>query len=67
MKEFEARVGRLGIMDKVRINMIQHWCTCNNDLTDIHELIQHEFMDSDNTKSTSEINATYEELTYKKN
>ena len=35
MKEFVARVGQLGIMEKVKINMIQHSCTCNNDLTDI--------------------------------
>ena len=63
-------------MEKVRINMIQHPCTCNDDLTDIllediskdingHIELQHEFMDSDNTKSTSEINAMYEELRYK--
>ena len=76
MNEFVARVGQLGSMEKVRINMIQHSCICNNDLTDIlledvskeinvHIDIQHEFMDSDNTKSTSEINAMYEELRYK--
>ena len=35
MKEFVARVGQLGSMEKVRINMIQHSCSCNNDLTDI--------------------------------
>ena len=35
MKEFVARVEQLGTMEKVRINMIQHSCTCNNDLTDI--------------------------------
>ena len=56
--------------------MIQHSCTCNNDLTDIllediskdmnvHIDFQHELMDSDNAKSTSEINAMYEELRYK--
>ena len=76
MKEFVARVRQLGSMQKVRINMIQCSCTCNNDLTDIlqediskdlnlHIDFQHEFMDSDNTKSTSEINAMYEELRYK--
>ena len=63
-------------MEKVRINMIQYSCTCNNDLTDIlqediskdlnlHIDFQHEFLDSDNTKPTSEINAMYEELRYK--
>ena len=76
MKEFVARVGKLGRMEKVKINIIQHSCTCNNDLTDIllediskyinvHIDFQHELMDSDNTKSTSEINAMYEELRYK--
>ena len=56
--------------------MIQHSCMCNNDLTDIllediskdiHAYIdfQYELMDSDSTKSTSEINAMYEELRYK--
>ena len=35
MKEFVARVGQLGSMEKVRINMIQHSCTYNNDLTEI--------------------------------
>ena len=76
MKEFVARVRKLGSMEKVRINMIQHSCTCNNDLTNIllediskdinvHTDFQHELMDSDNTKSTSEINAMYEELRYK--
>ena len=35
MKEFVARVGQLESMQKVIINMIQHSCTCNNDLTDI--------------------------------
>ena len=76
MKEFVARVRQLGSMEKVRINMIQHSCTCNNDLTDIlleeistdinvHIDFQHELMDSDNTKSTPEINAMYEELRYK--
>ena len=64
MKEF---------MEKVRINMIQHSCTCDNGLTDIHLEdiskdidvhinLQYEVMDSDNTKLTSEINAMYEEL-----
>ena len=54
-------------MEKVRINMIQHSCTCNNNLTDIllediskdiNVLIdfQHELVDSDNKKSKSEIN-----------
>ena len=68
MKEFVARVAQLGSMEKVKINMIQHSCTCNNDLTDIllediskdinvHIDFQHELMDSDSTKSTSEINA----------
>ena len=63
-------------MEKVRINMIQHSCTCNNNLTDIllediskdinvHIDFQHELMDSDNTNSTYEINAIYEELRYK--
>ena len=76
MKEFVARVGKLGSMEKVRINMIQHSCTCNTDLTDvllgdisknINVLIdfQYELMDSDNTKLTPEINAMYEELRYK--
>ena len=76
MKEFVARVRQLGSMEKVRINMIQYSCTCNNDLTDIlqediskdlnlHIDFQHEFLDSDNTKPTSEINAMYEELRYK--
>ena len=56
--------------------MIQHSCTCNNGLTDIllediskdinvHIDLQHEFMDNDKTKSTSKINATYEELRFK--
>ena len=64
MKEF---------MEKVRTNMIQHSCTCDNGLTDIHLEdiskdidvhinLQYEVMDSDNTKLTSEINAMYEEL-----
>ena len=35
MKEFVARVGQFESMQKVIINMIQHSCTCNNDLTDI--------------------------------
>ena len=35
MKEFVARVGQLGCMEKVRINTIQHFCTSNNNLTDI--------------------------------
>ena len=76
MKEFVARVGQLGSMEKVKINMIQHSCTCNNDLTDmllediskdinLHIDFYYELMDSDNTKSTSEINAMYEELRYK--
>ena len=76
MKELVARAGRLGSMEKLRINMIQHSCTCNDDLTDIllediskdinvHIDFQNELMDSDNTKSISEINAMYEELRYK--
>ena len=63
-------------MEKVRINTIQHSCTCNNDLTDIllediskdinlHIHFQHELMDGDNTKSKSEKNAMYKELRYK--
>ena len=35
MKGFVAGVGQLGSIEKVRINMIQHSWTCNNDLTDI--------------------------------
>ena len=35
MKGFVAGVGQLGSIEKVRINMIQHSRTCNNDLTDI--------------------------------
>ena len=76
MKEFVARVRQLGSMEKVRINMIQHSCTCNTDLTDVllediskninvHIDFQYELMDSDNTKLTSETNAMYEELRYK--
>ena len=53
-----------------------HLCACNNDLTDIllediskdinvHIDFQHELMDSDSTNSKSEINAMYEELSYK--
>ena len=72
LKEFVARLGQLGSMEKVRINMTQHPYTCNNDLTDIlledifkdinvHIDFQHELMDSDNTKSTSEVNAMHEE------
>ena len=75
-KKFVARVGQLGSMEKVEINMIQHSYTCNNDLTYIllediskdismHIDFQHEFMDSDSTKSASEINAMNEELKYK--
>ena len=63
-------------MEKVKINIIQHFCTCNNDSTDIlleeiskdineHIDFQHELMEGDNTKSTSEIRAMYEELRYK--
>ena len=63
-------------MEKVRINMIQHSCACNNNLTDIllediskdinvHIDFQHELVDSDNKKSKSEIKAMYEELRYK--
>ena len=76
MKKFVARVGQLGSIEKVEINMIQHSYTCNNDLTYIllediskdismHIDFQHEFMDSDSTKSTSEINAMNKELKYK--
>ena len=76
MKKFVARVGQLGSMEKVEINMIQHSYTCNNDLTyillediskdiSVHIDFQHEFMDSDSTKSTSEINAMNKELKYK--
>ena len=76
MKEFEVRVGQLGSMEKVRINMIQHSCTCINDLIDVllkdifkdinvHIDFQHERMHNDNTKSTSQVNAMYEELRYK--
>ena len=74
MKEFAARVGQFGSMEKVRIN-IWHSCTCNNDVTNIllediskdinmHIDFQHKLMDSASTKSTSEINAMYEELRY---
>ena len=73
MKEFIARVGQLGSMERVRINMIQYSCTCDNGLTDIHLEdiskdidvhidLQYEVMDSNNSKLTSEINAMYEEL-----
>ena len=76
MKGFVARVGQLGSIEKVRINMIQHSWTCNNDLTDItlediskdinvHIDSQRYVIDSGNTESTSEINAMYEELRYK--
>ena len=76
MKEIVARVGQLGSMEKIRINMIQHSCTCNNDFTgvllediskdiNVRVDLQHELIDSDNTKSTSEINAMYKELRYK--
>ena len=76
MKEFVARVGQLGSIETVRINMIHHSWTCNNDLTDtilediskdinVHVDFQHYVMDSGNTKSTSKINAMYEELRYK--
>ena len=76
MKEFVARIGQLGSMEKVKINRIQHSRTCNNDLTDIlvediskdinvHIDLQHELMDSDNTNSASEIIAMYQELRYK--
>ena len=34
MKEFVASAGQLRSMEKVRINMIQHSFTCNNDLAD---------------------------------
>ena len=73
MKELVARAGQLESMEKLRINMIQHSCTCIDDLTDIllediskdinvHIDFQHEFMDSDNTKSTSEIELRYKQL-----
>ena len=76
MKEIVARVGQLGSMEKIRINMIQYSCTCNNDFTgvllediskdiNVRVDLQHELIDSDNTKSTSEINAMYKELRYK--
>ena len=35
MIELVTTVRQPRIIDKVRINMIQHSCTCNNDLTDI--------------------------------
>ena len=35
MIEFVTTVRQPRIIDKVRINMIQRSCTCNNDLTDI--------------------------------
>ena len=35
MKEFVARLGQLGGMEKLRINMMQHSPTWNNDLTDM--------------------------------
>ena len=38
MKEFVARVEQLGSMEKVRTNMIQHSCNCNNEL--IHILLE---------------------------
>ena len=61
MKEFLGKIRQLGSIEKVRINVIQHLCTCNNDLTDIlleditkdinvHIDFQHELMDSNNTK-----------------
>ena len=73
MKEFVARVRQFRSMEKVRINMIQLSCTCDNGLTDIHlENIsqdidvhidfQYVVMDSDNTKLITEINAMYKEL-----
>ena len=76
MKEFVARVGQLGSMEKVIIIMIQQSRTCDNDLPDIpledisknidvHIDFQHEDMDNNNTKSTSEINAMFKELRYK--
>ena len=76
MKEFVAKIGQLGSMEKTRINMIQHSCTCNNDFTgvlsediskdiNVHVDLQHELIDSKNTESTSEINAMYKELRYK--
>ena len=33
-KDFVARVIQLESIEKVRTSMIQHLCTCNNDLTD---------------------------------
>ena len=76
MKKFKARAGQLGSMKKERIIMIQHSCTCNNYFTDIllediskdinvHIDFEHELMDSDNIKPTSEVNVMYEELRYK--
>ena len=76
MKEFIARVGQLGSMEKVRINMIQHSWACNNNFTDIllediskdlnvHIDFQHKIMGSGNTKSTYKINTMYEELRHK--
>lgn len=73
MKEFVARVGEFGSMEKLRINMIQHSCICYNDLTDIfledlskdineHIDYQHGFIDSVSAKSTSQIKAMHEEL-----
>ena len=73
MKELVARAGQLESMEKLRINMIQHSCTSTDNLTDIllediskdinvHIDFQHEFMDSDNTKSTSEIELRYKQL-----
>ena len=66
MKDPAASVGHLGTtsMEKVRINMMQHSFTCNNDLTaiilediskdkNVHIGFQHELMDSDSTKSRS--------------
>ena len=70
MLEFVAKVGELGSMEKVRIDMIQYSCMCNNDLTEIiledvskdinvHIDFQHEVNNSVSAKSTSEINAVY--------
>ena len=73
--EFQTRIGKPGNMERVRINMIQFSCICNNDLTDInledisedknvHIDFQHELIDGVSAKSTSEINAMYGELRY---
>ena len=73
MKELVARAGQLESKEKLRINMIQHSCTSTDNLTDIllediskdinvHIDFQHEFMDSNSNKSTSEIELRYKQL-----